>query len=149
MQHQLEALHAILNQRDTFGVSCTETYAPVLRPREAPLFSSPQEMAGLVDELERRATAQLHCSYFGNPTALFRGPSSDAYQALLRNMGGQGELSRYYGDLTGEHVITRSCQEYELAVRAGLDHYTVHFGIDYSFSDGMYNYPEAYGLDGK
>jgi hypothetical protein len=56
-------------------------------------------------------------------------------------------MERYYGDLTGEHVLGRACQEYELAVRAGLEHYTVHFGIDYSFSDGMYSYPETYGLD--
>lgn len=140
-------LHEILEQRDTLGVSSTETYAPVLRPREEALATSLGDMKVLVRELESRESSQLHCSYFGNPTALFRGPSSDAYEALLRNMGGPDAFQRYYGDLTGEHVIARACQEYELAARAGLEHYTVHFGIDYSFSDGMYNYPLEYGLD--
>ena len=147
MRTQHTPLHEILEQRETLGVSSTETYAPVLRPREEALATSSGEMELLVRELGAREASQLHCSYFGNPTALFRGPSSGAYQALLRNMGGADNFQRYYGDLTGEHVIARACQEYELAVRAGLDHYTVHFGIDYSFSDGMFSYPEEYGLD--
>ncbi|MEY4668919.1 MAG: hypothetical protein RL518_1618 [Pseudomonadota bacterium] len=147
MRHQSNPLNAILEQRDSLGVISTETYAPVLRPREVPLASSGEEMESLIKQLEDRCASQLHCSYFGNPTALFRGPSSDAYQSLMATMGGPEEMARYYGDLTGDHVVARACQEYELAVRAGLGHYTVHFGIDYSFCDGMYSYPETYGLD--
>ena len=146
-QNHLARLNAILERRDSLGITSTETYAPVLRPRELPLFNSPDEITSILHELGARSSSQLHCSYFGNPTALFQGPSSSAYQALLKNMGGPDEFRKYYGDLTGEHVIARACQEYELAVRAGLDHYTVHFGIDYSFSDGMFSYPTSYGLD--
>jgi hypothetical protein len=143
----LTPLRTILESRNELGITSTETYAPVLQDREVPLFTSKDELDRLIHQLRTRSSGQLHCSYFGNPTALFAGPSSHAYQALLRNMGGPVRFAQYYGDLNGEHVITRACQEYELAARAGLDHYTVHFGIDYSFSDGMYSYPDTYGLD--
>lgn len=147
ISQQSLALKIILEARESLGVSASEVYTPALVPREAPLWRDSSTLNTVINQLKERESRQLHCAYFGNPTAFFSGGDSPSFQALVRNMGGEAEVQKYYGDLTGAHLLERVCQEYELALRSGLDHYTVHFGIDYSFSDGMYEYGETYGLD--
>ncbi len=145
--NQIDILARILSREAELGVSSAETYVPSLKPREVALWRSSSELSELLRELAQRRTSQLHCSYFGNPSCLFAGPQTKAYNALKSNFGGASAMQSYYGDLSGEHAIERVCDEYELAIHAGLDHYTAHFGIDYSFSDGMYDYAKEYGFD--
>lgn len=119
-----------------FGLEGIEVFMDDVRNRTQVLFETPEEKAALVRRLRAGCVKRLHCSYWAYPTSFL---TKHSFCQLQERFGGLDAVREYYGDLTGEHMYERWCQEYELASALGAQSYTFHL-IDYAPIDGMWDF---------
>lgn len=119
-----------------FGLEGTEVFMDDIKGRTEILFSSEQDKEALARSLRERCVARIHCSYWAYPTSFL---TKHSFSQLEERFGGLDSLRDYYGDLTGSHMYSRWCQEYELATALKAQSFTFHL-IDYAPIDGMWDF---------
>ena len=96
------------------------------------LFKNEDEKKAWIERFEGLRVRRLHSSYYSYPTYFL---TKTHYGDFVRLYDGLENIKNYYGDLTGEHIFERWCQEYEIAKDMGLDSFVFHL-IDYECIDG-------------
>lgn len=119
-----------------FGLEGIEVFMDDVKNRTEVLFTTPAETEELVRRLQAGCVRRVHCSYWAYPTSFL---TKHSFSQLEERFGGLDAVREYYGDLTGDHMYARWCQEYELATALGAQSYTFHL-IDYAPIDGMWDF---------
>ena len=118
------------------GLSGTEVFMADIKTRTLPLAESDAEYAELVATLRAAGVRRVHCSYWAAPTSFVAGVQ---FGELVERFEGIDQVREYFGDLTGEHMFSRWCDEYALARDLGADAYVFHL-IDYMPVDGAWEF---------
>lgn len=119
---------------EEYHLAGMEVFLDDVKPRTLPLFSDEAGKQALLMQMKNICVARLHASYWAYPTAFLTG---NRFAELVNRMGGEENVRAYYGDLTGDHMMKRWVQEYELAAALKADSYVFHL-IDYAPIDGMW-----------
>ena len=96
------------------------------------LFTDEESKQAWIKRFEALRVKRLHSSYYSYPTYFL---TKTHYADFVRLYDGTENIKNYYGDLTGQHVFERWCQEYEIARDMKLDSFVFHL-IDYECIDG-------------
>lgn len=118
------------------GLAGTEVFMADMKTRTLPLAESEAEYAELVATLRAAGVRRVHCSYWAAPTPFVAGVQ---FGELVERFGGIDQVREYFGDLTGEHMFSRWCDEYALARDLGAETYVFHL-IDYMPVDGAWEF---------
>lgn len=118
------------------GLAGTEVFMADMKTRTLPLAESEAEYAELVAALRAAGVRRVHCSYWAAPTPFVAGVQ---FGELVERFEGIDQVREYFGDLTGEHMFSRWCDEYALARDLGAETYVFHL-IDYMPVDGAWEF---------
>ncbi len=121
---------------ETCSLAGTEVYFDDLMPRDLTLCPDPAAEAALAERMKSLKAKRAHASYWAWPTAFLTGRGREE---LCRRMGGSEGVRAYFGDETGQAILSRWEAEYALCVKLGLESYTFHL-IDYAPIDGKWEF---------
>ncbi|CAH2714998.1 hypothetical protein BACCIP111895_02175 [Neobacillus rhizosphaerae] len=116
-----------------YGLDGMEVFMDDMFPRDQDLYDHKEEILLKLRTLNVR---RIHCSYWAYPTSFL---TKNHFNELVERFGGQEEVARYYGDLTGVHMFKRWAQEYQIATELKAHSYIYHL-IDYAPIDGKWEY---------
>lgn len=116
------------------GIRGAEVFLQDIRPRTLPLHDTEANRAELVRSLRSAGVRRIHSSYWAAPTAFV---GNVQFGELIERFENSDRVREYFGDLTGEHMFRRWCDEYSVARELGADAFVFHL-IDYMPVDGAW-----------
>lgn len=119
-----------------FNLDGVEVYISHVIPRENTLYKDAANKEQLIQQLNEWNTKKIHCSYWAEPSDFL---AKVDYPGLLKRFGSEEDIEQYFGDLTGEHMLNRWAQEYDIARSIGAEAVTFHL-IDYFHIDGEWQF---------